>query len=567
MTNLAALLARRHPDYTGPLGVSWWRLVRDAVGGRGGFRHAVDHGRTDSSALGDHVQMQEAPLAGSYLRRFLRETAQAFAERQRTSFYRNHLSTIVRQYQGHLWRRAPDRQSTIATVADWWTDVDGAGTPIARWLAEGSRRAQHFGWCAALFDRDAGPQSIASARTTARWLQPEELVDWSFGEDGELEWARLCTTTITRSPFEDTSTSEQVYTTWTRKEWKRHVVIDGKVQGSLGTTDGAPHSLGAVPIALLYWQPPEEPGVLYGTSHLDSAIAAALELYNVSSEARHVERVTAFPILYIQSVSPTALDGLALGANAGLVVEPNVTMAPGFIVPPDGLNTHFAERRSELRDEVYRSANLDPPQADGTTPESGIARAYKFLPRRSVLVDVCEQLATFERDAVSILARWDGADPSAWQAATSVAYPSDFDVQDSDGVIERSVVVLQGSDVPVTKRAARVQLGRALAPHASATDEAALAEEAEALYQRELSTLNAPKAPTAELNSFNSPWAKGNEIRATMGLPAVPEGEVIPAIEAMKVAASKPDPAASGARDPARTTGANGGGNGPAAGA
>lgn len=513
MTDLASILRQRHPDYNGPLGCAWWRLVRDAVGGRGGFRHAIEHGRTDRAALGDHVQQQEQPLPGGYLRRFQRESSEAFAERQRVSFYRNHLRTILGQYQGQLWRRPPERASTIATATDWWANVDGAGTPVARWLSDGSRRAQHFGWAAAIFDRPAESLSVATARTTARWLQPEELVDWSFGEDGALEWARLCTVAMRRDPFGG-AVAVEVYTTWTRAAWTRHVVVGKDVSGG----EEVPHGLGAVPIAMLYWQPPEEPGVLYGTSHLDSAIAAALELYNVSSEARHVERATAFPILYIQSADEKALEGLKLGVNNGIVVEPAAAMAPGFVSAPDGLNVHFAARRSELRDEIYRSANLDPPQADDTTPESGIARAYKFLPRRSVLVDVCEQLLAFERRAVDLLARWDGADPAAWQRSTTVTYPSDFDVQDADSTIDRSSKVLGSQAAPVTKRAARVQLGRAVAPHASPADDALLLSEADAQYQREKAALT----PTD---------------------PAVP---------------GKTDPAASGA---------NGGGNGPAAGA
>jgi len=513
MADLADLLAHRHPDYTGPLGCSWWRLVRDAVRGSGGFRHAVEHGRTDASALGDSVIPLEAPLPGSYLRRFQRETPDAFAERQRVSFYRNHVKTIVAQYQGHLWRRPPERASTIAAVSSWWDEADGAGTPVARWLAQGSRRAQMFGWSAALFDRPAEPQSVASARTSARWLQPEELVDWAFGEDGRLDWVRLCTATARRGAFDASSSLVLTYTTWSRDSWVRHVVVDGKASEAGGDA----HALGAVPLAMLYWQPPEEPGVLYGTSHLDSAVAAALELFNVSSEARHVERGTAFPILYVQSNDANVLEGLSLGTHAGLVVEAAASMPPGFVTAPAELTAHFAARRAELRDEVYRAANIDPPQADNATPESGIARAYKFLPRRSVLVDVCEQLATFERSAVGLLARWDGADPAAWLASTSVTYPSDFDVQDSDGVIERSNTVLGSQAAPVTKRAARVQLGRAVAPHATAAEDAALLSESDALYRRERASLTT-------------------------------------------------DPAAPGNTDPA-APGANGGGNGPAAGA
>jgi hypothetical protein len=564
-----AQLKARHPDHEGPLGCSWWRLVRDAYRGTGGFRTAVERARTDESASGDLVVSPLQPIAGSYLRRFGRETAEAFAERQRVSFYRNHIRTIVAQYQGHLWRRAPQASTTIATVASWWENTDGAGTTVARWRAQGSRRAQLFGWCAAYFDRPAEAQSLASARTSARWLQPEELVDWELDGDGSFVWARLCTVTTRRDPFSGAAVKSEHYTTWTRTAFEVAIV-----EGDELTTSGpVEHKLGAVPIALLYWQPPEEPGDLYGTSHIDSAVAAALELFNVSSEAREVERGSAFPILYMQTRTPGTLAGLRLGTNNGIEVEPDVSMAPGFIAAPSEISAHYAERRAELRDEIYQSANVDPPSAEAAAPESGIARAYKFLPRRSVLVDACEQLATFDRRCVEILARWDGATTpeqiAAWQAATVVTYPSDFDVQDTSTALDQGTTalgVLAPDLAPISVKASRLSVGRALNPQASAADDKALVEQVELLYQSDVKRLGAPQAPTVELNSSNTPWAKGNEIRAMMGLSPVPEGEVIPALEELKTKAAaaagvpaptnpSPDPARSGARDPAQASG------------
>ena len=531
-------LRARHPDIAGPLGASWWQLVRDAYQASGGFRVAVERARTDAKATGDTVQPVVSPVDGSYLRRFGRETAQAFGERQRVSFYRNHVRTIVSQYQGLLWRRPPQREATIAAVASWWADTDGAGTPVARWLPLGSRRAQLFGWAAAYFDRPREAQSLASARTFARWLQPEELADWQHAPDGSLEWVRLCTVTCARDPFTGAEVRREHYTTWTREVFQVDVVEGAQGAETLTSTGPVPHALGAVPVAILYWQPPEEPSTLFGTSHIDGAVSASLELFNVSSEARAVERGSAFPILYLQTRTRGTLASLKLGVNNGIEVENDVTMPPGFITPPAEISAHYAARRAELRDEVYQSANLDPPAAQIAPPESGVARAYKFLPRRSVLVDACEQLAVFERRCVEILARWEGATTpeaiAAWQAATTVTYATDFDVQDAGAALEqgKAVLDLDTAVAPVTRRAARLSVGRAVAPQATPADDAALNEQVETLYQRDLATLNAPK-------------------------PAAPPPGPTPS----------PDPAASGARDPALPPGANGGGNGPAAGA
>ncbi len=499
--DLIAALKRRHEDHQGPLGCSWWRLVRDAYGGTGGFRVAVERARVDERGLGDYSQRQIDAVPGSYLRRFGRESVEAFAERQRVSFYRNHIRTVVSQYQGQLWRRAPQRESTIASVSSWWESVDGTGTPIAKWLAVGSRRAQLFGWAAAYFDRPRGALTLANARTAARWLQPEELVDWQIGEDGSFEWAKLCTEVETRDPLSGDETEVEVYTIWTRTTWRSITLMESGDECIIAEDSGPmPHALGAVPLAVLYWQPPECRDELFGTSHLDSAISAALELFNVSSEARYVERGTAFPVLYIQSSDPNVLASLRLGVNNGLVVEPTASMPPGFMVVPPELNTHFKDRRAELRDEIYQAANLDPPAAQVAPPESGVARAYKFLPRRAVLVDVTEQLAAFERKCVEILARWDGAvAPEAiaqWQAATRVQYATDFDVQDASTTIEQGASVLDRNDLaPVTRRTARLAIGRAVAPQPTPTDEAALVAQVEQLYQREVSALDRPSPP------------------------------------------------------------------------
>jgi len=524
-------LRRRHEDVCGPLGERWWKLVRDAYQGSGGFRAAAEAAHVDESGTDDWITRQLDVIPGSYLRRFGRENANSFAQRQRVSHYRNHVRTIVAQYQGHLWRRPPQRESAIATVSSWWASVDGAGTTIAAWLARGSRRSQLFGWAAAYFDRPREPQSLASAATTARWLQPEEVSDWQIGADGALDWIKLCTEVETRDPLSGVETELEVYTIWTRSDWRSITLLEADNKLTiLDDTGPVPHTLGAVPVAMLYWHPPEDPEDLYGTSHLDGAVAASLELFNVSSEARAVERGSAFPILYVQTSKQGTLASLKLGVNNGLELTPDVTMAPGFCTPDASISEHYAARRAELRDEIYQSANLDPPTAQTAPPESGVARAYRFLPRRSVLVDACDQLVAFERRCVEILARWDGATtPSAiaqWQSATRVQYPSDFDVSDTSTALDQGGAVLDRSAAlpPVTVKAARLSIGRAMAPQATPADEAALTSEVEQLYQRDLKTLTAPsKAPT-------------------------------------------PDPAAPGNPDPA-ASGANGGGNGPAAGA
>lgn len=588
--DLVELLRKRHPDYDGPHGRRWWKLARDAATGDGGFRFAVEYASTDSIAQGDWLNPAWQPTIppGSYLARFDRENPRQFVGRLRTAHYRNHIGRALRTYAGNLWRRPPARKSENAAVVAWWENTDSDGTKVLPWLQRGAHLAHLHGWAAAYFDRDPveGVASLATARTVARWLQPEEVADWELDGDGELVWVKLVTALCRRDPFTGARVEVEEYTIWTRTAYRRVVLVEDAASGKprVETDTGiVAHALGAVPLAVLYWEPRADLRALYNGSHMDAAISAAVELFNVSSEARHVERGTAFPVLYVQTADQTTVNNLKIGVHNGIVIELDAKIPPGMFGPPPELSTHFAARRKELREDIFHAVSLDPPQADAQPPESGTARAYRFLGQRAALGAAAQQLARFEFECVDRVARWDAAaTPGAVDAAalaaravTSVTYPEDFDVQDVADVLDTHDPVLAQPEryAPVTVRTARLAVGRAIDPQPTAENERALREQVEmrylfevAQYSRRFDVTTLDKAvdpPKADLNAFNTPWMRGNEIRATVGLGPIEGGETVPALQA-----PKPDPAASGDTRPGATTpGANGGASMSAAGA
>lgn len=589
MDPLIELLRRRHSDYHGPLGCRWWALCRDAADGAGGFRHAVEYASQDRHARGDWMdgegESDELP-GGSYLTRFDRETRRQFLGRLRTSHYRNHLKRVLGTYAGHLWRRPPERATTHAAVERWWRDTDGTGTTVLTWLRQGAREAHLHGWAAAYFDRDPvdGVASLATARTVARWLKPEEIVDWELASDGRFRWVRLCTVVCTRDPATGQESRREEYTTWTAAWWWR-VTLATNAEGQLvvvANSGQVPHALGRVPVAVLYWEPRADIERLYATSHVAGAVSAALELFNVSSEARHVERGTAFPILYAQSANPKVFDNLKLGVHNGVVVEIDAKIPPGMFTAPPELSAHFEARRRELREDLYHAVSLDPPQADVTAPESGTARAYRFLGQRATLGAAAQQLAAFERECIELVVRWDVRDASREviaqaQSVTSLTYPEDFDVQDAGSVLDTHQKVLDKADAlaPVTVRASRLAIGRAINPQPTAESEKALTEQVEKLYERERDAVLNASTPPKEIFGYDLDLGAipVNTYLASKGADPLPDGDMPIALWRAKYGLlpgqtppAPTDPAAPGNTDPA-APGANGGGNGPAAGA
>lgn len=517
-------LRKRHPDYDGPLGCAWWRLCRDAATGEGGFRYAIEHASTDTYAEGDYTDSASSARIPSrmYLARFDRETARQFVSRLKSTHYRNHIGRVLNTYDGDLWRRPPQRQAVSDAVTAWWANVDGKGLGVLPWLQTGAREAHLHGWCAAYFDRtDSADGAPGLGPLAARWLRPEEIVDWELDGDGALEWVRLCTVVQTRDPVTGKSSQREEYTTWARAWWWRVVLVkrEGDATPTAPAADGyavetdtglVPHDLGAVPLAILRWEPRGSTCRLYSSSHVASAVGAALELFNVASEARHVERGTAFPILCVQDEDEKVLQNLKLGAHNGIRVAPNMSM-PEMLTSDGTLSAHFEKRRAELRAEIYHAVSLDPPaETTQVVPESGVARAYRFEMRRASLVSATQQLAAFERTCVELVARWSGVtDPAALaavQQGVAITYPSDFDVETVGDVVDEFGGVLEKREqlAPVTVRDARLAIGRAVNPHATLEEAEALKAQVETLYQREVERLTNPTAaPKSEIFGYD----------------------------------------------------------------
>jgi hypothetical protein len=340
---LVKRLHARHPDYTGTRGEGLWRLLSDAAEGSGGFRAAIDTLLT-LAAEDDLEEPRFQDVPRSYVVRYPRERLAAYARRVRTATYANYVAPVLREYAGHLWRKPPQRSDLPVAVAQVWADVDGAGTGIDDWMRLGSRRAQLYGWAVAFVDRPAGDLTPAEARTTAQWLQPDELVDWALGDDGDFAWARLCTETCERDPWAEGEVEREVYTTWTRETWRRVVVeevkVDNvKVERVVEDTGEVPHSLGCVPLVRLYWQRPEDPERIYGTSQVDGLASLALEHFNLKAELREWERGQNFGILCVQSQDADVLQRIKVGVHGGIRVEPGMGM-PEFVAPPAEIGAH-----------------------------------------------------------------------------------------------------------------------------------------------------------------------------------------------------------------------------------
>lgn len=491
---LKKLVEREHEDLDGPFGRTWWKLVRESYEHGERFRACLE---TDTTAEG------EASYTGSlyatratYLQRFPRENLDVFRRRLRSSTYENHVAPVVDVYHGHLTRREPQRSSDLAAVSAWWASADASGRGVQPFMSDGIRQAQLDGWAACLFDRPRGDVARAEARTVAQWLSPDEVRDWQFGADGRLDWALLRSDRVERDPV--TGEKSEVYdcTLWTRREWARVVLREEGERYAAELVDGAEHGLGRVPLAVLYWQRPLTAGRLYGVSQVNDVVPLNLALFNRRSELTHHLRSAVFALLCVQSDDESVFSSLKVGTHNGIRYATG-TNAPHFIAPPADVAATLAAECIDLRSAIYVAAKVERPRAESSgDTRSGVARAYDFAATEASLLSAVANLEAFEREAASIVALWDAApiaDPAGVLASVAdrvrVEYPSSFDAAGLARDLTAALDLLAPDRVtqmlPSTRRAARLRIAHAIVPDATATEKAAIAAEAQKLYDAE----------------------------------------------------------------------------------
>lgn len=490
-------LASTHPDYSGVFGTRWWKLLRDAYEGAGGFR-------TSTVLAGTHNQFGDEDYEGrvlptivgdSYLVRYPRERLASYYRRQCIASFPNFVRPVLSEYNGLLWKRPPQRFSESPSVQRFY-----ASTPMDAWMQDGTRGAQLFGWRACLVDRPETFTPGTVPTTVARWLEPEEVMDWELDANGDFEWVKLGTTFSTRDRFTGECTSTGVtYTIWDANTWQRVVVTTpAGEEPVVEVYPPVPHPVGRVPVEILYWGRPIKPHSLYGISHVDGVTSTNLDLFNVLSEQREFERSQVFGILCIQSANPDVLTKIKLGTNNGLVVEPGMGF-PQFVSPNPSVGDHYAKRVEALISRIYEEANLERPAGSPSTSPSGIAQAWRFQSTRAMLVQASHNLTAFELGVADLVARWAGeGDPR-----TKVTYPVDFDVDDLSSSLTNQFLALEKANLlksPEVSRHARTVIGRTLNPGQTPEEEARMVAEVEAAYEAESAPVTAgasgtPKEP------------------------------------------------------------------------
>ncbi len=441
-----ALIRRRHPEWREHQ--LRWRWLLDSLEGGERYRQAI-YG-SDSRGLPirnlvrhkreypdprDRTLFEGGPLSPGFGQDTLGAATDDDYELRRArtpvpTFVAEAVNThISRIYAREVKRVGPD------SLATWWSDVDGRGTPIDQWMAETvAPLLLTLGQLDLVMDHPAAPPSAEIAtqadvqrhgldRCRASFILPEDMLWWRLDSTGHRyeeclvrEWTRTESGPVPRYRHWDDS---------------RSVLYDADAN----VLEVAEHAFGQVPIARLF------DGRKFrcenvGQSRYEGVAERQREYYNRDSELILSDTTQAHPLLqgpedFVQE------DGtIPIGPSWLLPKKKNATGSSvsyeGFDVvefPKDGAES-IRRNKADLREDVDRDSALVRPTGRDAVAQSGLSKAMDHADGNNRLAKVAKMLARAEQEAaeLALTVLFDGQPPRTALAAIEIVYPTEFDL-------------------------------------------------------------------------------------------------------------------------------------------
>lgn len=482
----------------------------------------------------------------SYLVAFAGETLANFRRRQSLAVYVNLVAPIVDAYVDSVTGRVTRELGTMEPALG---NLDGDGQSWGELVECAVRQAALDGVTAVVID---APEENPAANRAEELAQGVGLRATAVPL---AAWAWVCVDArgaVTEFAYADSAlvdpaaaSEETVHLwVWSRAGWAVYEqrvgastsVEYGKlrkgVQGAepLRRGDLHPRLGGKLPVVFCYNRRVRRTRAPRGTSLAAGPATIGRQVYQLLSQIEDIQR-RAPSFLAI----PTA-------AKGGLEPETQIKVGPDSSLPvPEGGTpawvAHPTAPMMDLRAHVvflvalaYRISGLEVQADQSAQVQSGEALRVRSRDFEARAGKLAKDARAFELRALAMCALYLGA-----QDRATVTYPQRFVLADTAELLNAAITVLDKLGSQLGTEGAIEAMRQALAA-ALAIDDAMLTKILDEIRVK----LSQERAPTVELNSFNTPWAAGNEVRATMGLGAVPGGEVIPALEEQKRRAQNP---------------------------
>lgn len=355
-----------------------------------------------------------------YLYKTGNETPNGYAYRLKRAVYDNWAGVVLMTRMAMLWRRVPTRNVTM-----YVDDVDARGTSADIFFKDVQTQAAIDGMRFVLVDKthvaltenglvetEDGPiPTPLSAEQEARFgirpfmtqVSAENVLDWKFGEDHDLEWVVIKDHHEVKSDPGKAAKVVDQRIVWTRTDWTVYVQ-DAKGEWVVDSSGG--HTLERVPLIPFYGFKERD---FKGFPVTKDIIDHCISIYNKFSDRDFSEYLTNNPIPWVKSPNEVGTTDVSYGKGIKLDSSGGGECGVGYL-EPSGKGVE-ASRTSE-RDLIKRISEIAMRQAKSysaqvQSEESLKAESYVY---NSSLVSVATLNEQAEIACWQLMLQWQQMD-------------------------------------------------------------------------------------------------------------------------------------------------------------
>lgn len=415
------LISRRHPEYFKRVD-SWTFFASTYAGGRQWF--------------GDNIF------------KYFREGDGDYKDRVERAYRFNHTKEVVDLLNKYLFKQNIQRsEDAPKSVQDFWKHTTRSGTSINEFAKQISKRCSIYGRIGIVVDRQKSAKDVltikeekeANIKTYAYIVNPEDMLDYSFDDEGGLNWILIQERyRDDADPFEKQSDVRTRYRLWTRDSW--YLVEEKKKSGEEQTSyeivDSARHDLGVVPVILADNLLTDEqygaPSLVNDIAYLDKAVANYLSNLDAIIQDQTFSQL----VMPAQNVMPGSSDSdqlVEMGTKRVFLYDAGgSTHAPEYISPDPSQAHLILDVVARIIKEIYNSVGLasertNKDNAVSMDNSSGVAKAYDFERVNALLSAKADSLEVVENKIAHLVAKWNGDDLE--ELERFVSYPDNFDTR------------------------------------------------------------------------------------------------------------------------------------------
>ena len=416
---LKALIARRHPEYEEK--IHHWKFLEDTYeGGRGWFEDNIF--------------------------RYIKEGDKEYADRVGRCYRFNHSREVVDLINKYLFKQHITRsEDAPESVKTFWKTATKSGLSITEFMRQASKQTSMQGRIGIVVDTTApagqvlskADEKAAGVRTYAYAVGPEQLLDYSFDQDGQLNWAliRECVRDDT-DPFASSGAEVDRFRLWTKKGWK---LYEEKTQGRrkvVVLVDEGDYEIGVVPVILADHiigddHDYEASAMIDDIAYLDRAVANYLSNLDAIIQDQTFSQL-AMPAQNVLPGEDNYTKLVEMGTKRVFLYDGEGGAAPFYLSPDPKQAELILSVINKIIGEIYHTVGLagertKQDNAVGIDNSSGVAKAYDFERVNALLAAKADSLEAIENKIAYLVALWNGEESRI--KGDIVTYPDNFDTR------------------------------------------------------------------------------------------------------------------------------------------